>query len=192
MSRTPGSRQHSSTPACSTSETAGARLKLPKLKGRECHCHAYALRRGSSKRGTRWFFDFIFATLEDGCILISKPEGGDGKMRFRNTPARIFPFLANRSVGQGEFLENVATAPQVRVSFHDDGAVLLHGGRGLVFSINRTGAMIWRGVEDRRPVNSIAAQLSEDFRIDSSEALAQAQSFVDRLLQEGLLVGGNG
>lgn len=50
--------------------------------------------------------------------------------------------------------------PDVAASIHDDGIVIIHTGKGGMFSSNRTGAQIWRGVEQQLSVDAIARQLS--------------------------------
>jgi hypothetical protein len=59
-----------------------------------------------------------------------------------------------------------------------DGTVLLHMGTKRYFSLNETGAEIWRMLEEDVPVEEIPARLSGSYDVP----LAAAQLAVDELL----------
>jgi hypothetical protein len=70
--------------------------------------------------------------------------------------------------------------PEAAASFHDDGIVILHTGKGRLFSSNWTGARIWRGVEQRLPLEAIAKEISGEYQI----ALTTAREHMVRFLAE--------
>ena len=78
-------------------------------------------------------------------------------------------------------------SPEAAASFHDDGVVILHTGKGSLFSVNKTGARIWRGVEQRRSLDSIVAELSGDYQIASPTARAHTLNFLAALEQQTLI-----
>jgi hypothetical protein len=47
-------------------------------------------------------------------------------------------------------------SPEAAASFHDDGVVILHTGKGSLFTANRIGARIWRGIEQQLSSEAIA------------------------------------
>ena len=79
------------------------------------------------------------------------------------------------------------TTPEAAASFHDDGIVLLHTGKGTLFSSNRTGAQIWRGIEQQLPVEVIAQQLSGEFQVALNIAREHTAGFMAQLQQHELI-----
>lgn len=79
-------------------------------------------------------------------------------------------------------------APDVKASVHPNGVVLIHLGRGTVFSANRVGAMIWNGAAERRSLDQVAASISREFHISPQAVQQDAAEFVAQLAAEGLLV----
>jgi len=79
-------------------------------------------------------------------------------------------------------------APDVKASRHADGMVLIHLGKGTVFSANRVGAMIWNGALERRSFDQVTASISSEFHIPSQTARQDAAEFLAELAAEGLLV----
>lgn len=79
-------------------------------------------------------------------------------------------------------------APDVKVSQHSDGVVLIHLGRGTVFSANRVGAMIWDGAAKRWSIEKVAASISGEFHIAPQTVQRDAAEFLAQLQAEGLLV----
>jgi hypothetical protein len=84
-------------------------------------------------------------------------------------------------------------APDVKVSIHDGGAVLMNIRRGTVFSANRVGAMIWnaaaeRGSLDRPSLARVVESISNEFRIPPQTAQEDATEFLAQLAAAGLLV----
>lgn len=79
-------------------------------------------------------------------------------------------------------------APDVKASLHPDGVVLIHLGRGMVFSANRVGAMIWSGAAERRSIEKVAESISSEFHIAPATVQQDAAEFLAQLAAEGLLV----
>lgn len=69
----------------------------------------------------------------------------------------------------------------------DDGAVLLHMGTKRYFSLNETGAEVWRLLEYGVPVDDIPQRLSERFDVTADEARDAVTGLVDALVAEQLL-----
>ena len=71
-------------------------------------------------------------------------------------------------------------SPDAACAAVDDGAVVLHMGTRRYFSLNETGAAIWRMLEDDVALDEIPARLGTLYAVDA----AVASSAVDRLLGE--------
>jgi hypothetical protein len=80
--------------------------------------------------------------------------------------------------------------PGVSTSFHDYGLVLLDTSRGRLFSANRTGALIWRHIEQHASDAAIARDLSETYGLPLETASQHAQHFFAALEGEGLIERG--
>jgi len=78
-------------------------------------------------------------------------------------------------------------SPEATASAHDDGIVILHTGKGRVFSSNKTGALIWQGIEQRRSFNRIVEEISDAFQIAATTARAHALKFLAALEQQSLI-----
>ena len=77
--------------------------------------------------------------------------------------------------------------PEAESSFHDDGVVIFHTGKGSLFSSNRTGAQIWRGVEQKLSVDVIAQQLSGEYQIELNTAREHTFGFLAELQRHELV-----
>jgi hypothetical protein len=75
----------------------------------------------------------------------------------------------------------------VTTSAHDDGVVLLHTVDGRLFSANRTGACVWRGLEARLPVDAMAAELNREYGIPSDVAREHVMQFLMQLERHRLI-----
>jgi hypothetical protein len=82
---------------------------------------------------------------------------------------------------------NFTVNPEASVSFHDDGIVILHTGKGYLFTSNGTGARIWRGVERRLPLEAIAKEISSDYQIALSAAREDTVRFLAELERHTLI-----
>ena len=78
-------------------------------------------------------------------------------------------------------------SPEAAASFHDDGVVILHSGKGRLFSSNQTGARIWRGVEQRRSLESIVEELSAEYQIARTTARMHTLNFLAALERQALI-----
>ena len=78
-------------------------------------------------------------------------------------------------------------SPEATASAHDDGIVILHTGKGRVFSSNKTGALIWQGIEQRRSFDRIVEEISDAFQIATTTARAHAIKFLAALEQQTLI-----
>ena len=72
-------------------------------------------------------------------------------------------------------------------SLHDHGIVLLHIANGCLFASNATGARIWRGVEERQPLEAIVNEISDEYEIDRPKALEHVECFLHELKQQKLI-----
>lgn len=66
----------------------------------------------------------------------------------------------------------------------DDGELaLLHLGTRTYFTLNATGARIWRGLQEGRTLEDVSRQLQEEFAVDAE----QAERSIGRLAEELVL-----
>lgn len=77
--------------------------------------------------------------------------------------------------------------PEATASTHEDGIVILHTGKGRVFSSNKSGALIWRGIQQRRSLDGIVAEISGEFQIAGTTAREHALNFLAALEQQALI-----
>jgi coenzyme PQQ synthesis protein D (PqqD) len=77
--------------------------------------------------------------------------------------------------------------PEATASFHDDGIVILHTGSGCLFTSNGTGARIWRGVEQRLPLEAIAEEIGGEYQIALTTARDDTVRFLTELERQKLI-----
>jgi Coenzyme PQQ synthesis protein D (PqqD) len=77
--------------------------------------------------------------------------------------------------------------PEASASAHDDGIVILHTGKGRVFSSNKTGAVIWLALQQRRSFEGIVEEISNEFQIAATIARAHTLNFLAALEQQALI-----
>jgi hypothetical protein len=77
--------------------------------------------------------------------------------------------------------------PDTAASIHDDGIVILHTGKGSIYTSNETGARLWRCVEGGLSLDAIANEISEAYRIAGSTAREHACLFLAELEQHLLI-----
>lgn len=77
--------------------------------------------------------------------------------------------------------------PEAAASFHDDGIVILHAGKGRLFTSNGTGARIWRGVEQQLPLDTIAEEISAEYQIARATAREHTVRFLAELERHTLI-----
>ena len=78
-------------------------------------------------------------------------------------------------------------SPEATASAHDDGIVILHTGNGRVFSANQSGALIWRGLEQRRSLDGIVEEICREFQIAGTTARVHMLNFLAALEQQTLI-----
>jgi hypothetical protein len=78
-------------------------------------------------------------------------------------------------------------SPEAAASFHDDGVVILHTGKGTLFTANRTGARIWRGIEQQLSLEAIANGISDEYQIVPRTAREHTISFLAELERQTLI-----
>ena len=77
--------------------------------------------------------------------------------------------------------------PEATASFHDDGIVILHTGKGRLFTSNGTGARIWHGVEQQRSLEAIAEEISSAYKIARTTAREHTARFLAELERHQLI-----
>ena len=82
---------------------------------------------------------------------------------------------------------NFSVSAEAASSAHDDGIVILHTGKGRVFSSNKTGTVIWRAIEQGRSLDGIVEEISSKFQIAATTARAHTLNFLASLEQQALI-----
>jgi len=77
--------------------------------------------------------------------------------------------------------------PEAAASFHDDGVVILHTSKGTLFTANRTGARIWRGIEQQLSLEVIANGISDEYQIAPRTAREHTICFLAELARQTLI-----
>ena len=77
--------------------------------------------------------------------------------------------------------------PEAAASFHDDGIVILHTGKGRLYTSNGTGARIWSGIEQQLPLEAIAEEISGEYKIARATAREHTVSFMAELERHELI-----
>lgn len=72
-------------------------------------------------------------------------------------------------------------------SIHEDGIVILHVDQGRLFSSNRTGAYIWRCIEQRVSFEAIAEKISSEYQIARTTAREHTARFLAELERHSLI-----
>ena len=80
-----------------------------------------------------------------------------------------------------------SVSAEATASTHDDGMVILHTGKGRVFSSNKTGTLIWQGIEQGWSLDGIVDEISSKFQIAATTARAHALNFLAALEQQALI-----
>jgi len=80
-----------------------------------------------------------------------------------------------------------AVSPEAAASLHESGIVILHAGKGCLFASNVTGARIWRGVEQRLPLEVIAEEISREYEITQATAREDTERFLAELERHSLI-----
>ena len=84
-------------------------------------------------------------------------------------------------------ISNFCVSPEASASAHDGGIVILHTGKGRVFSSNNTGTVIWRAIEQGRSLDGIVEEITSKFQIAATTARAHTLKFLAALEQQALI-----
>jgi len=84
-------------------------------------------------------------------------------------------------------IDGFIVSPEAAASFHDDGIVILHTGKGTVFTANKAGARVWHGIEQRLPSEAIAEEISGVYHIAKSTAREHTFRFLAQLERHALI-----
>ena len=76
---------------------------------------------------------------------------------------------------------------EVACAIVEDGAVLLHMGTKRYFSLNETGAEIWRLIEEGVAIENIPARLHERYDVLLDEAQRTVDALIALLVEKELL-----
>ena len=77
--------------------------------------------------------------------------------------------------------------PEAFTSFHDDGVAILHTGKGSLFIANRSGASIWRGIEQQLSLEAIAKGISDEYQVAPGTAREHTICFLTALERQTLI-----
>lgn len=78
-------------------------------------------------------------------------------------------------------------SPDATASHHDDGMLILNASDGCLYTSNGIGSCIWRGIERRLPLETIASEISDFYQIAQSTAREHTQRFVGELERHALV-----
>ena len=86
------------------------------------------------------------------------------------------------------FPPRLAIAAETRATaMGEDGIVFLHAGTGKLFTANRVGARIWRGLAEQASLQSIAAGISRELGVPQRQVEEDATEFIAALEACGLV-----
>lgn len=71
-----------------------------------------------------------------------------------------------------------------------DGLVLLNLRTGVYWGLNRTGAEVWRALQEQSSFEGICREIEDKFEASKEEIAAAVRSLMDELAGENLLVSG--
>ena len=78
-------------------------------------------------------------------------------------------------------------SPEAAASFHDGGVVILHTGKGSLFTANQTGARIWRGIQHQLSLEAIANGISDEYQVAPGTARKHTICFLAALERQTLI-----
>lgn len=68
----------------------------------------------------------------------------------------------------------------------DDLAILFDPDSGKAFSINRTGALIWKSLDGKRSISDIVNCVNRECKDTANDVALETQEFIDHLVRNGL------
>lgn len=75
----------------------------------------------------------------------------------------------------------------VFTEMEDDEGILLHLQTRMYFSLNETGTLIWKLLQEGRDMDDIASALKQAYDVGHASALQHVGAFLDELAQDGLV-----
>ena len=78
-------------------------------------------------------------------------------------------------------------SPDAAFAAVEDGAVVLHMGTKRYYSLNETGAFVWRRLEDGIARGEIVAQVVNEYDVGIAEAEMAVARLLEELAQERLI-----
>ncbi len=84
-------------------------------------------------------------------------------------------------------MKRYAVSPDSASAMLEDGAVVLNMRTKRYYSLNETGATIWRLLEDDCPVGQIVAHLVHDYEVDQNVAGNAVSTLLCDLTREALI-----
>lgn len=119
---------------------------------------------------SRNFEDAYLVDIDDGSV--------NKERRIRKTMTNQFTDLS------------FSVSPEAAASYHEEGIVILHSGKGRLFSANGTGARIWRAVEQQLTLEAIAEEISNAYQIARTTAREHTVHFLGELERQALVQRG--
>jgi hypothetical protein len=95
-------------------------------------------------------------------------------------------------IRQGLTGDPTEISSHARVSLVPNGAIFLNSRRGIVFTSNHIGALIWQGLLARESLETIAARISRQTGVLNDLVRRDAEQFVAELESHGFLFRGVG
>jgi coenzyme PQQ synthesis protein D (PqqD) len=83
-------------------------------------------------------------------------------------------------------IQRIKLNPKAAASIHNDGLIVLHVPSGRIFISNQIGALIWKCLDQRLPLDAVAASISREYGIDRATAQDDAARFLAELERNGL------
>ena len=80
-----------------------------------------------------------------------------------------------------------SVSPDAACAAVDDGTVVLNMRTKRYYSLNETGATVWRMLEDEVPAAEIAAQLIVIYEVDEARAIETVEALLRELEAEALI-----
>ncbi|MFZ0230680.1 MAG: PqqD family protein [Mycobacterium sp.] len=81
----------------------------------------------------------------------------------------------------------VAVDYEAAASIHENGIVILHTGNGRMYAANETGARIWSGLAQQKPLHTIATEISDEYQVPITSAREHVSAFMDDLEGHSLI-----